>query len=170
MPQPGPTVHPTGRTALAVAALIGAGLTWIALSVAESFAWPLPTVPVLAAVVVAVLALATWLTARWTHRTVQVRRTTIEPARAVGLVLAGKAALLGGTALAAGYLVLVLRQLPNVDATLPRERVLVASVVAVLSVGLAVAGWALERACQVPPDDDSDDAPKGQPGGAPSPG
>ena len=35
---------------------------------------------------------------------------------------------------------------------------------------LAVAGWALERACQLPPDDDSSDAPGGDPKGAPSPG
>ena len=43
MPQLGPTVHPTGRTVLAVAAVVGAGVTWIALSIAESLAWPLPT-------------------------------------------------------------------------------------------------------------------------------
>ena len=41
--------------------------------------------------------------------------------------------------------------------------------VALLSVGLAFAGWALERACQVPPDDDSGDAPGADRGGAPSP-
>lgn len=169
MPQPGPTVRPTGPTALTLAAVVGGGPTWIGLSIADNSGWVLPTVPVLAAVVVAVLALATWYAARWTHRTIQVRRHPIEPSRAVGLVLAGKAALLGGTALAAGYAVLVLRQLPNVDAALPRERVLVAGAVTVFSIGLAVAGWALERACQVPPDDDSDDAPTSQPGGAHSP-
>ena len=169
MPQPGPTVRPTGPTALAVAAVVGGGLTWIVLSIADNLGWVLPTVPVLAAVVVAVLALITWLAARWTHRTVQTQQP-IEPTRAVGLVLAGKAALLGGTALASGYAVLVLRQLPNVDATLPRERVLVAGAVTVLSIGLAVAGWALERACQVPPENDSDDAPTSQPGVAHRPG
>ena len=170
MPQPGPTVRPTGRTVLAVAALVGSGLTWVSLSIAETLAWPLPTVPVLAAVVVGVLALATWLAARWTHGAVQVRRDPIEPARAVALLLAGKAALIGGSALAAGYATMALRYLPNLDAALPRERVLVAAVVSLLSVGLAVAGWALERACQVPPDDDSGDAPRADPEGAPSPG
>ena len=170
MPKLGPTVHPTGRTVLAVAAVVGAGVTWIALSIAESLAWPLPTVPALAAVVVGVLALVTGLAARWTHRAVQVRRDPIEPSRAVGLLLAGKAALIGGTGLAAGYAAMALRYLPNLDAALPRERVLVAAVVSVLSIALAVAGWALERACQVPPDEDSDDAPRSDPKGAPSPG
>ncbi len=169
MPQVGPTVEPTGRTVLVIAGVVGAGVTWIALSIAQSMAWPIPPVPVLAAVLVAVLAVLTLLAARWTHRTVQVRHEPVEPSRAVGLLLAGKAALIGGTALAAGYAALAIRYLPDLAAELPRERVLVASVVALLSVGLAFAGWALERACQVPPDDDSGDAPGADRGGAPSP-
>lgn len=124
----------------------------------------------LAAAVVAVLAVATALAARWTHRVVHVKREPIEPQRAVGLLLAGKAAMIGGTALAAGYATVAMRALPYLDAALPRERALVATAVALLSAVLAVAGWALERACQLPPDDDSSDAPGGDPKGAPSPG
>jgi hypothetical protein len=159
MPQVRPTVEPTRRTALVIAGVVGAGVSWIAFSLAESLGWPLPTVPVLSAVVVAALAGLTLAAARWTHRTVQVRREPVEPSRAVGLLLAGKAAMIGGTALAAGYAAVAIRYLPDLGAELPRERVLVATVVAVLSVGLAVAGRALERACQVPPDEDSGDAP-----------
>jgi apolipoprotein N-acyltransferase len=172
MPAPGPTVEPTGRTALMVAAILGAGVTWIGLSIAENFGWPVPVVPPLTALVVGLLALATWLAARWTHRTVQVRRDPIEPSLAVGLLLAGKAALIGGTALAGGYAAIALRSLPNLDAALPRDRVITSAAVALLSVGLAVAGWALERACQVPPppDDESSDAPGADTGGAASPG
>lgn len=170
MPAPGPTVQPTGRTALVIAAVVGAGLTWIALSIVESLAWPPPPVPVLAGVVVGLLAVITLIAARWTYRTVHVRRKLVEPARAVGLLLAGKAALIGGTALAAGYGVIALRYLPDLGAELPRDRVVMATIVAVLSVGLAVAGWALERACQLPPDDDSGDAPGAAPKGAATPG
>lgn len=165
-----PTVQPTAPAVVAGAAAVGAGLTWIALSVVESAGWPAPQVPVLAAVVVALLAAGTGYAARWTHRTVQVRRDPVEPSRAVGLLVAGKAALIGGAALAGGYAALALRYLPGVDAALPRERVLTAAAVAVLSIGLAAAGWALERACQVPPDDESGDAPAGGPGAAQSPG
>lgn len=159
MPEPRPSVERTGRTVLAIAAVVGAGLAWITLSSAESFGWPIPPVPPLTAVAVAILALATWLAARWTHRAVQVRHLRVEPARAIVLLLAGKAALIGGTALAAGYAVVALRYLPHVDAAAPRERVLSAAAAAVLSVALALAGWALERACRIPPDDESGDAP-----------
>lgn len=171
-PPPGPSVRPTGRTALAVAGVAGAGVSWIALSTAENFGWPTPPVPPLTAVVVAVLALATWLAARWMHRAVQVRRQVVEPSRAIALLLAGKAALLGGTALAAGYAVAALRQLPDLEAALPRDRVLAATASAVLSVALAFAGRALERACLVPgpPDDESGDAPGVDDGGAAGPG
>lgn len=159
MPEPRPSVERTSRTVLVIAGVVGAGLSWVTLSSAENFGWPIPPVPPFTAVVVAVLALAVWLAARWMHRAVQVRRVAVEPGRAVALLLAGKAALIGGTALAAGYAVVALRYLPNLDAALPRERVLSAAAAAVLSVTLALAGWALERACQVPPDDESGDAP-----------
>lgn len=172
MPQPGPSVQPTGRTALVIAGVVGAGFSWIALSTVESFGWPNPPVPSLTAVVVAVLALASWLAARWMHRTVQVRHQVVEPARAIALLLAGKAALLGGTMLAAGYAAVALRYLPDLDAALPRDRVLSAAASAVLSVALAFAGRALERACQVPgpPDEESGDAPGVDDGGAAGPG
>lgn len=170
MPEPRPSVERTGRTVLAIAVVVGAGLAWITLSVAESFGWPVPPVPPFTAVVVAVLALACWLAARWMHRTVQVRHAVVEPSRAVALLLAGKAALIGGTALAAGYAVVALRYLPNLDAALPRERVLSAGASAVLSAALALAGRALERACQVPPDDESGDAPGVDDAGGSSPG
>ena len=86
--------------------------------------------------------------------------------RAVALLLSGKAALIGGVALAAGYAAVAAHQLPDLDAELPRERVLVAVAVSLLSVGLALAGAALERACRIPgpPDDESGDAPASGPG------
>ncbi|MFT4216922.1 MAG: DUF3180 family protein [Micropruina sp.] len=170
MPEPRPSIERTGRTVLVVAGVVGAGLAWITLSGAESFGWPIPAVPPFTAVAVAVLALAAWLAARWMHRTVQVRHATVEPARAIALLLAGKAALIGGIALAAGYAVVVLRYLPHLDAALPRERVLSGGAAAVLSVVLALAGWALERACQVPPDDESGDAPGADDSAGGSPG
>lgn len=161
-----PTVERTRWGVLAIAGVVGAGLTWIGLSAVDGFGWPTPPVPVLTPVVVGVLALATWLAARWTHRTVQVRRRPVEPGRAVALLLSGKAALIGGVALAAGYAAVAVRQLPDLDAELPRERVLVAVAVSLLSVGLALAGAALERACRIPgpPDDESGDAPTTGPG------
>lgn len=170
MPASRPSVEPTGVTVLVIAAIVGAGLTWLTLSTIEGLGWPVPSVPFLAAAVVAVLAVGTGLAARWTHRAVHVKRQPIEPQRAVGLLLAGKAAMIGGTALAAGYATVAVRALPNLDAALPRERAFAATAVALLSVVLAVVGWALERACQLPPDDDSNDAPGGDPEGQRSPG
>ncbi len=60
MPQPRPSVEPTGATVLLIAGVTGAGLTWLALSAIEGLGWPAPAVPLLAAAVVAVLAVATW--------------------------------------------------------------------------------------------------------------
>ncbi|MFT3970994.1 MAG: DUF3180 domain-containing protein [Micropruina sp.] len=170
MAGPRPSVERTRGTVLVIAGVVGAGLAWMVLSSAENFGWPIPPVPPLTAVAVAVLAVATGLAARWMHRTVQVRRAAVEPARAIAMLVAGKAALIGGTALAAGYAVVALRYLPNLDAALPRERVFSAAASAVLSVVLAVAGSALERACQVPPDDESGDAPATDDGKGGSPG
>lgn len=170
MPEPRPSVERTRRTVLVIAGVVGAGLAWIALSSAENFGWPIAPVPPFTAVAVAVLAVATWLAARWMHRAVHVRRTRVEPGRAIAMLVAGKAALIGGTALAAGYAVVALRSLPNLDAALPRERVWSATASAVLSVALAVAGSALERACRVPPDDESGDAPEADDGAGSSPG
>lgn len=159
MPEPRPSVERTGRTVLIIAAVVGAGLAWITMSSAESFGWPIPPVPPFTAAAVAMLALATWLAARWTHRAVQLQHQAVEPARAVALLLAGKAALIGGTALAAGYGMVAVRYLPSFDAEAPRERVLSAAAAAVLSIALAFAGRSLERACRIPPDDESRDAP-----------
>lgn len=163
MTRPGPSVGPTPVSTLVLAGVVGAGSAWVGLSAVESFGWPIPPVPWLTAVVIGVLALSAWLAARWMRRAVQVRRERVEPARAVALLLAGKAALLGGAALAGGYLAVAVRNLPNLDAVLPRERALSAAAAAILSVALLFAGRALERACQVPrpPDDESGDAPGG---------
>lgn len=160
---PGPSVEPTRTSALVIAGVVGAGLAWVGLSVAESFGWPIPPVPWLTAVVIGVLALSAWLAARWMRRTVREGRQSVEPARAVALLLAGKAALIGGAALAGGYLAVALRNLPHVDVVLPRERALASALAAVLSVLLMLAGRSLERACQVPrpPEGQSGDAPGG---------
>ena len=96
MTRPGPSVEPTPASAIVLAGVVSAGLAWVGLSAVESFGWPVPPVPWLTGVVIGVLALSAWLGARWMHRTVQVRRERVDPARAVALLLAGKAALLGG--------------------------------------------------------------------------
>lgn len=169
MAHPGPSVEPTRSSALVLAGVIGAGLTWVGLTAVESFGWPIPPVPWLTALVIGLLALSAGLAARWMHRTVQVRQQPVEPARAIVLLLAGKAALLGGAALVGGYLAVTVRNLPHLDAALPRERVVVSVAAAVLSVALLFAGRALERACQVPrpPDDETGDAPGGDDPAAP---
>jgi hypothetical protein len=152
------TVGRTPGTVLVVAALLGGGIGWVALSTLDAFALPAPQVPVLTAVVVAVAAVAVGLLARWTRRTVHVQRRRIEPNRAVTLLLVGKAALIGGVGLAAGYAAVAGWFLPHLEAPLPRERVLGAGLVALASAGLAVAGRFLERACEIPgpPEDQAD--------------
>lgn len=148
---PEPTVRPTGWVPVVVGAVVGAGAAWLGLGLAERLAWPIPTIPVLTVVVVAVLAIAVWIAARRVHRAVQVARQPVEARRAVSLLLAAKTALIGGAALVGGYAAVAVRYLPLMDAERPRERVWVSALVAVCSAVVAWGGLALERALRVPP-------------------
>jgi hypothetical protein len=116
--------------------------------------WSGPLVLVFVAAVVGAMAYTTW-------RRVQVNKKSMEPERGIRSVALGKASALGGMAMAAGYLVLVVLSLDNLSVVAAQQRVLRGSVAAVAGLLLAAAGLWLERACRIPdpPDDDDDPAP-----------
>lgn len=161
-PRPGGSVQRTPGTLLAVAAMFGAGLTWLGVSALQSFGQPVPRPPLLGAVALAVIAVAVGIAAYVAHQRIQVRRERVLAQRGVTLLVLGKTSLLAGVGLAAAYLTMVVLFVERLDVALPRERVIAAGASALACLGLAVAGWFLERACQVPrpPQDDTSDAPQ----------
>lgn len=148
---------------LVIAALVGAIGGWVLVAVAEITAghppvlpWSGPLVLVFVAALVGAMAYSTW-------RRVQVAKKGLNPERGIRSVALGKASALGGVAMAAGYLVLVVLSLNNLSAVAAQQRVLRGSVAVVAGLLLAAAGLWLERACRIPePSDEGDDpAPAG---------
>ncbi len=166
-PRGGGTVPPTQLPALALAAVVGAASGWLIFAGLDALGQPLPSVPPAASLAIGLISLVVAGLAVNTHRTIQTRRQPVVPRRAVSLLALGKTALLAGTGLAAGYAAVAVYFWPRLDAVLPRERVAASALAAAASIGLAVAGFFLERACRVPrPPDDDEDAPdtRGNPG------
>lgn len=129
----------------------------------EAFAGHPPVVPwsgplalIFVAFVVGAMAWTTW-------RRVQVQKNGMEPERGIRYLALGKASALGGVAVAAGYLALVVLSLENLSATGPQQRVIRGSVAILGGLLLAAAGLWLERACRVPGPPDDGDADAGSP-------
>ncbi len=152
-------MRPTPVAVLVVAVALGLLLGSLVRPLVERAGGVAPVVPWVSVVTLLFLAAALGLLAWDTHRTVQVRRDRVEPANAVTRLLLAKACAVAGALTAGGYLGYAVSFLADLDAVLPRERV-VRSGVAVLSAGaLVVAALLLERACRVPGDPDDDHRP-----------
>ncbi|SDD07390.1 Protein of unknown function [Auraticoccus monumenti] len=145
---------------MAVAVVIGALAGWGVAAGFRAVDAPPPQVPWLSPVALAVLVVFVALLARDVRRRVHERRERVDPARAVVWLALGKAAALGGAAVAGGYLAYGLSNLGQVQAEAPRERLLLSLLCALTGAALTLAGLALERACRVPGDDET-------PGGGP---
>lgn len=161
--EPGGTVRRTGWQTLGVAAVAGAGVGWLLFDVPDRFGLPLPPLPLIASIVIGLLALSVGFLAWTTHRRVQVRREPMAQGRAVAILALGKACLIAGVALAFGYGAVIAYFLNRLGAELPRERVISAIVAVVTSTGLAIAGGLLERACIIPGPPSGDATPKDVP-------
>lgn len=100
----------------------------------------------------AVLAALAWSTYQALHK----QRRRMRSDRAVRLLALAKASALVGMLVLGGYLGFALSYVGDLEVALPRERV-VRSGLACVAAGLAVAAALfLERACEVPHDDDGD--------------
>jgi formate/nitrite transporter FocA (FNT family) len=149
----------TPLRAVAVAAMIGAIVAFMFFGTVENLGQTPPRVPMVTWLIMAFISAITGVLAAVTHHRVQRRHQLMEPGRAVALLVLGKTALMAGAALAGAYLTIVILYLPRIAAPTPAERVVNSAIAAVFAIGLAVAGWFLERACVVPGLDDSDDSP-----------
>lgn len=145
--------------AVAVSVVVGAGLAWIGVALVRAVGGSLPRVGMVSWLSLLLLALGTgWLVVRVRSRLAK-DRVAVDPRHAVRWLVWGKTSLLAGAAVAGAWLSFGLAALPGLPAPNDVERVTHATIAAVLSVGWAVAGWFVERACRVPPPDDSDDSP-----------
>jgi hypothetical protein len=157
MSDPTPGVRPTRVRALLLFALIGAALTLLVMIAVNAYELTVPTVPWSTPVLLFVAALAGTVLARVTYVKNHVVRQRQDPTRAVAVLAIAKAMLVGGSLLAGGYLVFAMFSVGHLDAPLPRQRLVIGLVSAVASIALVVAGWATERACRAPDDDENPD-------------
>lgn len=115
-----------------------------------------PLVPWTGPITVLIIGLAVGALAYALHQRLQVHRIRIEPRLAVAWLAVGKAAALVGALLAGGYLGFGMRFVTQLSIEAPRERVIRSAVAVACGIGVAVAGLRVERACQVPDNDDED--------------
>ncbi len=155
-----PTVGPTRGSHVIAAAVAGAGIGFLLVQGAQTFGIALPALNGIAWASIVALAALTAHSAWRTHRQVQKLREPVEPRRALSLVVWGRTSVLAGVGLGAGYLVVALLALPQAAAPSPAARLLHGLIAAVAGAAWAVSGGLLERACRIPPDDDSSDAPQ----------
>lgn len=152
-------VHTTSATALAGAGVLGLLLGSSVRPLVERAGGIAPAVPWLSVITLLFLAALLGALAFDTHRTLHVRHERMDPARAVALLVLGKACALAGAIVAGGYLGYGLSFLSSWEAALPRERVVRSGLVVLAAAAVAVTALLLERACRVPtdPDDDPDE-------------
>jgi hypothetical protein len=160
-PPSGGSIDLTPLRALVVAALFGGLTGWLLVVIFNAFDATPPEVPWTAPIGLVVVAALVGGLAYNTHQRIQVRRERMEPSRAVGLLVLGKASALAGALVAGGYLAYALMFLTRLDAAAPRDRVVRSAVAVLAGLVLCGVGLLLERACRVPggrSDDDDEDA------------
>lgn len=157
------TVAATKWQQVVAAVIAGAGVGWLIFAVPDRLGWPLPSLPLIASIALGGFAIVVGVLAGNTHRRIQIRREVTDPNRAVRLLVLGKTALIAGAALAAGYTSVIVYFLPHGAAELPRQRIVNSAIAVLGSVGLAIAGYFLERACRIPGPPSGDATPKNLP-------
>ncbi|MHB1008033.1 MAG: DUF3180 domain-containing protein [Propionibacteriaceae bacterium] len=156
MPDAPRRVQPTRFRALVLAALIGAGLSFLSLMGVTAFGLTMPDVPWTTPTLMFAGAVAAGVLARVTYVRNHVVRQPQDPGRSVATLAVAKALLLGGSLLAGGYLVFALFSVAHLDAPMPRQRLVIGLVTTLAAVGVVLAGWALERACRTPDEDEDE--------------
>jgi hypothetical protein len=160
-PPSGGSIDLTPLRALVVAALFGGLAGWLLVVVLNALDLTPPEVPWTAPIGLVVVAALVGGLAYSTHQRIQVRHERVEPSRAVGLLVLGKASALAGALVAGGYFAYALMFVTRLDAVAPRDRVIRSAVAVGAGLLLCGVGLLLERACRVPgrrSDEDEDDS------------
>lgn len=113
-----------------------------------------PTVPWTASIALVFLAAVLGWLAYATHQSVHKRRERMSSDRAVRQLVLAKASAIVGALVVGGYSGFTLSFVDAMDTELGQERVIHAGVTALAGVVVVIAAVLLERACEVPKDDD----------------
>lgn len=149
-------LRPTPPKALIGWGIAGLVFGWALRPVCERLGVTAPLVSWAQPLALVLLAAILGFTAFATHRAVQVRRQRLLPHQAVNRLVLARACAIVGVLVGAGYLGYGLSWIGD-PAELAAERQARCWVAAVGGFGAAVAALLLERACQVPDDDDPED-------------
>ncbi len=152
---PRPKLTLTTPRQVAISAVAGALVCVVLLIVLDLFSAFPPVVPWTVPGVLVVMAVAAWIFARSMPRRREER--SISSGEAVAVLLVAKSMVMTGAVLAGGHAVYVGRFVSSLFAEQPTARVLQGSVTIIASLLLAMAGYALEKACLISVDDDSDE-------------
>lgn len=150
-PEPSGSLRPTDRRSVVVAAMCGAVVGWFLLSIFIVTGAMVPILPWSLPIVLAVVAIGVWIDSRVLRRKVADPHREVSPTEGLVSLALGKALVLTGAALAGACIVYVATFIRQWSIPYPRQRVIVGTASAVVCALLAGAGWALERACRVPP-------------------
>lgn len=141
---------PTRISTLATAAVIGAGAMFLLMLAASSYSLTMPDIGWTTPILIFIGAVAAAVYARITYVRNHVTRQHLDPQRSLSTLAIAKACLIGGALLLGGYLAFALFSVANLDAPLPKRRLLIGLVAAGAAAGLVFSGWVLERACRTP--------------------
>lgn len=155
-----PRLRRVPAATLAIVAAIGLVTGRAIRPVVEYAGGVAPTVPWTASIALFFLAAVLGWLAYTTYQAVHKRRERIASDRAVRQLVLAKASALVGALMAGGYAGYALAFADAMDTDLGRERVVHSAVTALAGIVVVVAAVLLERACEVPEDDD--DAPQTQ--------
>jgi hypothetical protein len=148
------SIRPTKVGTLAAVSVVGAMLGFVLVPVAQAVNDTAPTVEWTSVFALTLAALTVLALALSTYRAVHRDGRRLHPQRAVNLLMFAKACAFAGSFVAGGYLGFASHFLDDMQAPLPRERVLRSIFAAVAAAVVVIGGLLLERACRIPSDDD----------------
>lgn len=139
--------------------LAGIPAGWLFGRLVKAATGALPSVPWVLAIVLVVMAVLLLLAARVARGWISERRYDgrVDALVVARLLALGKAASVFGVIVAGVYAGIGGVVLNQLSGTVARDRALLAAAVAVAGVAVAVAGYRLELACRVPPDESDED-------------
>ena len=151
-----PRLRRLSAVTLAIVAALGLIVGRVIRPLFERFDHSAPVVPWTASIALLFLAAVLGWLAYATYQAVHKRRERIASDRAVRQLVLAKASALVGALVAGGYSGFTLSFVDSMDTDLGQERVIHAAVTALTGVVVVIAAVLLERACEIPKDDDEE--------------
>ncbi|GAA4111196.1 hypothetical protein GCM10022215_06850 [Nocardioides fonticola] len=147
------TIRPASPWGATLCVVLGLVAGWGYGRIAEATDTTAPVPSWAQPVTLAFFAVAIALTARQTHRWLQVHREPMEAHRAVNRLALGRAAVYVGSLIGGAYGGYAVSWL-GLSAELADQRAIRSGLAALAALGIVVAGFFLERACRVRGDDE----------------